>query len=83
MVPMAKAFDIKSSGAWTFTATASTVLKTTTLALAEGDSGKEAVRFAEGPDIKPRHSAAYWARVMAGFDFSDADRVPVASFGQA
>jgi YVTN family beta-propeller protein len=80
--PMAKAFNIDSSGAWTFTATASTVLKTTTLALAGGDSGKQAVRFAEGPDLKPRHNAAYWTRVMAGFDFSDADRVPVARFNK-
>src|SRR6516164_7646073 len=80
--PMAKAFDINSSGAWTFAATASTVLKTTMLALAEGDAGKEAVRFAEGPDLKPRHNAAYWARVMAGFDFSDADRVPAARFNK-
>src|SRR5262249_18814819 len=35
--PMADAFDIRSSGAWTFTAEASTVLATTTLALAQGD----------------------------------------------
>ena len=80
--PMSKAFDIGSSGAWTFTATASTVLKTTTLALAEGQSGKEPVRFAEGADIKPRHNAAYWDRVMAGFDFSDADRVPQTRFNK-
>jgi hypothetical protein len=31
-----------------------------------------------GPDIKSRHNAAYWARIMAGFDFSYADRVPPA-----
>jgi YVTN family beta-propeller protein len=80
--PMAKAFDINSSGAWTFTATASTVLLTTTLQLAQGDSGKEPVKFAEGPVIKPRHNAAYWEKVMAGFDFSDADRVPVARFNK-
>ena len=80
--PMAKAFDINSSAAWTFTAAASTVLKTTTLQLAEGDLGKQAVKFAEGPDLKPRHNAAYWEKVMAGFDFSDADRVPVARFNK-
>jgi hypothetical protein len=80
--PMATVFDKKSSGAWDFAATASTVLKTTTLVLAEGDSRKEAVKFAEGPDIKPRHNAAYGARVLAGFDFSDADRVPPARFNR-
>jgi len=80
--PMSKVFDIESSGDWDYTATASTVLKTTTLALAQSERGKEAVKFAEGPDIKPRHNAAYWARVMAGFDFSDADRVPPARFNR-
>jgi YVTN family beta-propeller protein len=79
--PMSKVFDIESSGAWTYSATASTVLMTTTL-LAQGESGKQAVRFAQGPNIKPRHNAAYWARVTAGFDFSDADRVPPARFNR-
>ena len=36
------------------------------------------VQYAEGPDIQPTHDAAYWAQVTAGFDFSDADRVPPA-----
>jgi hypothetical protein len=70
---MADVFDIRSSGAWTFAAEASTVLGTTTLALAAGDIG---VRFAAGPNIKPKHDAAYWAKVTAGFDFSEADQVP-------
>jgi hypothetical protein len=79
---MTNVFDINSSSAWNYTATASTILKTTTLALAETESGKQAVRFAQGPDIKPRHNAAYWARVTAGFGFSDADRVPPARFNK-
>jgi len=62
------------SAGWTYSATASTVLKTTTLALALGETG--AVKFAQGRDIKPKHGAGYWAKVTAGFDFSDADRVP-------
>jgi YVTN family beta-propeller protein len=77
--PMAKVFDTRSSGAWYFAATASTVLATTTLKLAEA---KQAVRFAHGPSIKPKHDAAYWDRVTAGFDFSDADRVPPARFNR-
>jgi hypothetical protein len=75
--PMADAFDIRSSGKWSYGAEASTVLKTTTLAQAPG--GLPA-RFAQGPDVKPRHDARYWARVTAGFDFSGADRVPPARF---
>jgi hypothetical protein len=63
----------------TFVAEASTVLATTTLALAEGDHG---VKFAAGPTIMPKHDAAYWAMVTAGFDFSEADQVPPAQFNR-
>jgi YVTN family beta-propeller protein len=76
--PMADVFDIRSSGAWTYTAVASTVLATTTV-LAEAD---EPVKFAAGPKIKPKHSAAYWDKVTAGFDFSEADQVPTAQFNK-
>ena len=38
--------------------------------------------FAAGPVVKPRHGARYWARVTAGLDFSDADRVPPARFNR-
>jgi hypothetical protein len=78
-LPMADAFDIHSSGRWTYAAEASTVLATTTLALAEGHNG---VKFAAGPNIKPKHDAAYWAKVTAGFDFSEADHVPAAQFNR-
>jgi hypothetical protein len=71
--PMADVFDIRSSGAWTFTAVASTLLKHTTLALAQSDSK---VLFAKGPDLKPTHNAKYWAAKTRGFDFSGEDRVP-------
>jgi hypothetical protein len=79
---MAKVFDIGSPPAWDYTATASTVLMTTTLSLGQGESGTQPVAFAPGPNIKPRHNAAYWAKVTAGFDFSDADRVPPARFNR-
>lgn len=69
--PMADVFDIKSSGAWTFNAVASTLLKLTTLGL---DPNK--VEFAAGPDLKPTHDAHYWAEKTRGFDFSGEDRVP-------
>ena len=77
--PMADVFDIGRSGKWTYTAEASTVLATTTLALAEKGHG---VRFAAGPMIQPKHDAAYWDKVTAGFDFSEADQVPTAQFNR-
>jgi YVTN family beta-propeller protein len=77
--PMADVFDIRSSGRWTYAAEASTVLATTTLALGKGD--KE-VKFAAGLHITPQHDAAYWDKVTAGFDFSEADQVPPAQFNR-
>ena len=77
--PMADVFDIHSSGRWSYVAEASTVLQGTTLARAPGGLG---VEFARGAKVKPRHGAAYWARATAGFDFTDADRVPPAKFNK-
>ena len=75
--PMADVFDISSSGAWTYSAVASTVLSTTTLAAA--DIG---VKYADSPVVVPKHDAAYWDQATCGFDFSDADRVPVDLFNE-
>jgi DNA-binding beta-propeller fold protein YncE len=69
--PMADAFDIRSSGRWTFNAVASTLLKLTTLGL-----DPNTVEFASGPDVKPTHGAQYWASKTRRFDFSGEDRVP-------
>jgi YVTN family beta-propeller protein len=77
--PMTEVFDIKSSGKWSYQAEASTVLQGTMLAQAPGGLG---VRFAKGPRVKPKHDARYWAKVTAGFDFSDADHVPPARFNK-
>ncbi|MDQ2764248.1 MAG: alkaline phosphatase family protein [Pseudomonadota bacterium] len=70
--PMSDVFDINASGAWTYNAVASTILKTTSLAMA--DTG---VKYAAGPDILPRHDAAYWGKATRGFNFSAEDRVPM------
>jgi len=70
--PMADVFDTTATADWTYTAIASRVLATTTLALA--DSG---IKYADGADFAPSHDAAYWTKATRGFDFSDADRVPV------
>ena len=40
------------------------------------------IRFAAGPIVKPQHDAAYWDKVTAGFDFSEADQVPPAQFNR-
>ena len=72
-------FDIGSSGRWTYEAAASTLLKTTTLDLAQGTAS---VKFAQGRSVKPRHSAAYWDKATAGMDFSEADQVPTARFNK-
>jgi hypothetical protein len=75
--PMADVFDIHASPAWTYSAVASTVLATTQLSAAE-----MGVKYADGPMIKPKHNAEYWEKVTRGFDFSDADRVPVDLFNE-
>jgi hypothetical protein len=77
--PMSDVFDIHSSGKWNFVAKASTVLTSNQLAQVSGGLG---VQFAAGPRLKPQHSAGYWAKATAGFDFSDADRVPPAKFNR-
>jgi len=74
--PMTDVFDINSSGKWNFVPEASKILQTTDLVIPSG------VQFARGPDIKPKHDARYWAKVTAGFDFSDADRVPPDKFNR-
>jgi YVTN family beta-propeller protein len=77
--PMSDVFDKGSSGHWTFTAEASTILKTTGLA---AELTGLNVQYVRGPDIKPKHDANYWAKVTAKFDFSDADRVPPDQFNR-
>ncbi len=77
--PMTDAFDIHGNGTWTYAADASTVLKQTTLSLAANGLG---VPYAMGPDVKPRHSATWWAKATKGFNFEEADQVPVAAFNR-
>jgi hypothetical protein len=77
--PMDDVFDVRSSGAWTYEAEASTVLATTSVGVQGKDLG---VRFAKGPAITPKHDAAYWAARTRGFDFAVADQVPPAEFNR-
>ncbi len=77
--PMADVFDIRSSGKWSYTAEASTVLSGTMLAQAATTLG---VAYAKGDVVVPKHDASYWAKATAGFDFSEADRVPPGKFNR-
>ena len=77
--PMTDVFDIHSSGKWTYTAEASTVLATTTVSL---DEGGTRIKYAAGRMIRPQHDAAYWDSVTAGFNFEEADQVPPALFNK-
>jgi YVTN family beta-propeller protein len=79
--PMTDVFDINSSPAWTYSAVASTVLQSTNLAT-ETPGGLDGAPFARGAVIRPKHNAKYWAKLTAGFDFSDADRVPPGKFNR-
>jgi hypothetical protein len=75
--PMADAFDIKSSGKWTFNAVASQLLNPLlTTPTSQGGLGFQNVQFALGPKLTPTHDAQYWAAKTRGFDFSGEDRVP-------
>jgi DNA-binding beta-propeller fold protein YncE len=62
--PMADIFD-SSPSAWTFTATPAAILYCTNLPLPAPAQ----------PCTNPTPDAKYWARVTAGMDFNDADRV--------
>jgi len=72
-VPMADVFDL-SQTTWSFTATASTLLKNTTLPLASTSSSTDVLR--------PTHDAAYWAKVTRGMDFSAEDRFDFAQYNR-
>ncbi|MGO8670102.1 MAG: beta-propeller fold lactonase family protein [Capsulimonadaceae bacterium] len=76
--PMTEIFDIGSSGAWSFDAVASTILKGTKIARSE----EGGIEYAEGPDVLPTHDVAYWVEKTRGFDFSDADLVPPALYNK-
>jgi DNA-binding beta-propeller fold protein YncE len=77
--PMADVFDVHSNGQWSFVAVAPTALAATGIL---GTINVPGLQLALGPIVKPKHDAAYWDRATAGFDFSDADRVPPDKFNR-
>jgi DNA-binding beta-propeller fold protein YncE len=79
--PMTDVFDIDHGPGWTYKATASTILKTSTLTLTLATpEGQQAVQFANDPDLTPLHKAAWWADQTKGFDWSSEDRIPADLF---
>src|SRR5262249_19377987 len=76
---MTDVFDIRSSGAWTYTAEASTVLQTTQLAPTIAALN---VPDPAGAPVRPKHDAQSWSNLTLGMDFSEADRVPTARFNR-
>jgi hypothetical protein len=77
--PMADVFDVNASDRWSFVAVAPTTLGATGILQTINVPG---LQLAQGPVVKPTHDAAYWDKVTAGFDFSDADRVPPDKFNR-
>jgi hypothetical protein len=80
--PMTDVFDISKGRGWTYNAVASTILKTTTLTQSDGTFGGGKVEFAEGPDLQPTRTAAWWSEQTRGFDWSSEDRVPTDLFNE-
>ncbi len=67
-VPMAAVFDTSpANAAWSYTATASSLLAGTSLPLPAGTTFAAAT--------KPTHAMAYWAALTKGFDFNEEDKV--------
>ena len=80
--PMTDVFDITKGKNWTYNAVASMILKTTTLAQSLVNPQGDAIQFAEGPDVAPTHTAAWWSEQTRGFDWSSEDRVPADLFNE-
>jgi len=75
--PMADVFDVTADPAWRYQPRIAPVLRTTKLPL-PAPSPTEAACVA-----RPVHDGAYWARAMAGQDFSQEDRLDTAAFNLA
>ncbi len=72
-LPMTEVFDVGQSR-WKYTAAPSSLLYNTTLPLP--------ARSADLRVPRPKHNAAYWARVTKGMDFSKEDLVDPVSFNR-
>ena len=75
--PMAAVFDVGQPPQWTYAARVPPVLRSTALPL------PPPVRAEAGCPTAPRRSAAWWAKAMAGQDFSVEDHLDTAAFNRA
>lgn len=75
--PMSEVFDLQADGGWSFKAQAPAVLRSSALPLPP--PGPEAAACI----VRPAHGAAYWARAMAGQDFSREDRLDTPAYNLA
>ena len=80
-LPMTEAFDL-SQRTWDYHATASDVLKATQLPI-PADRFENGPPMASGAQVCATRDAAYWARAMAGQDFSSEDHLDTAAFNSA
>lgn len=71
--PMSDVFD-PDQASWTYKAVVPDVLRSTKLPLPP--AGHTSIEY-------PKHTAAYWAKAMAGQDFSGSDRTEPVSFNRA
>ncbi len=74
-VPMANAFDISKPASWTYTATPSRYLESTTLPINFTTKTASAA-------VHPLHDAAWWAAATKGMDFSVEDHLDSAKFNR-
>jgi len=72
-LPMTDVFDVNQSR-WNYTAAPSALLYNTMLPLPTQTAALQVP--------KPKHNAAYWARVTKGFDFSTEDKVDPVAFNR-
>ncbi len=75
--PMADLFDLNQPN-WTFTATASNLLRNTGLIGLPGITH----HFAPGPQLTPTHDQDWWAKRTKGYDWSHEDRVPADAYNR-
>jgi YVTN family beta-propeller protein len=72
--PMTDVFDL-TQATWKYTATASSYLASTSVAMNKGPVKQPRVRFADNSRPRPTHDGAYWAKVTRGFDLQTADDI--------
>jgi YVTN family beta-propeller protein len=73
--PMTEVFDTSPANAnWTYSATASSLLKPTALPFPE--------RTVFGPAARSPHSAGYWAALTRDFDFTQEDRLDAGKYNR-